>query len=126
VSLVSRISITSGEISVEAELNNTETAKRIIEALPIEGSAQIWGDEIYFDIPISVEAETDARADVEIGTVAYWPPGTALCLFFGPTPMSDGDQPRAASPVNVVGEISDDLEPLRQVRAGDHVVVAAT
>ncbi len=118
-----QISITSGDISVLAELNDSATARQILEALPFEGRAQIWGDEIYFDIPISTESEPDARADVELGAVAYWPQGTALCLFFGPTPMSDGDQPRAASPVNVVGEIIGDLDLLRQVRGGDTVLV---
>ena len=120
---MARISIASGDVSVTAELNDSSTAKQIIGAMPFEGHAQIWGDEIYFDIPVSAELEPDARANVELGAVAYWPTGTALCLFFGPTPVSDGDQPRAASPVNVVGEITDDLELLRQVRPGEVVIV---
>ena len=121
---MTRISIVAGDVSVEAELNASETASRVAEALPFEGVAQTWGDEVYFEVPVSMGTEPDARADVEVGDIGYWPTGSAMCLFFGPTPASDSDQPRAASPVNVFGEL-DEIEPLRQIRAGDLVRVTA-
>jgi len=88
-----------------------ETRRAIAAALPIEGSATRWGDELYFRIPVDVAAEPNARAEVEPGTIAYWPQGNALCLFWGPTPASTGSEPRAASPVNVVARL-DDIAPL--------------
>jgi len=88
-----------------------ETRSAIAEALPIEGEATRWGDELYFRIPVDVAAEPHARAEVEPGTIAYWPQGNALCLFWGPTPASTGSEPRAASPVNVVARL-DDIAPL--------------
>lgn len=87
-----RISITAGEVTLSAELNNSDTAARIAAALPIEATVNRWGDEIYFEIPVSATAQADTRQDVEIGDLAYWPPGKALCLFFGPTPVSQPGQ----------------------------------
>jgi len=84
-----------------------ETRRAIADALPIGGSATRWGDELYFGIPVDVPAEPNARAEVEPGTVAYWPQGSMLCLFWGPTPASTGSEPRAASPVNVVARLED-------------------
>ena len=120
-----RISITAGEVMLSAELNDSDTAARIAAALPIQATVNRWGDEIYFEIPVSATAQADARQDVEVGQVAYWPPGKALCLFFGPTPVSRGLQPRAASPVNVVGKLLGDPSLLRGVRDGDSVMVTA-
>ena len=103
-----KIIITAGDISLSAELNNNPTAQQIWEALPIEGVAITWGDEIYFDIPVVAEQEPDARADVAVGELGYWPVGHAFCIFFGPTPVSSGSQPRAASPVNILGNVLGD------------------
>lgn len=119
------IRITAGEFSLSADLNDSDTAARIAAALPIEATANRWGDEIYFEVPVSAAAQADARQDVEVGEVAYWPPGKALCLFFGPTPVSRGSQPRAASPVNVVGRLLGDPSSLRGVLDGDPVTVTA-
>ena len=116
-----RIKITAGSVTMEAALNDSETAVQIWEALPLEASAQIWGDEIYFEIPVQAGQAPDARADVEVGTLAYWPVGHAFCIFFGPTPASDGAQPRAYSPVNVVGQVSGDVTAFRGVSAGTRV-----
>ncbi len=110
-------------ISLSAELNEGATAQKIWEALPIEGSANTWGDEIYFDIPVVSEQEPDARADVAVGELGYWPVGHAFCIFFGPTPASTGDQPRAASPVNILGHVIDDATVLRSVRNGATVQI---
>ena len=105
---MNKVTITAGDVSLAAELNDNLTAQAVWEALPIEGSANVWGDEIYFDIPLSLELEPEARADVEVGDLAYWPAGPAFCIFFGPTPVSKGNQPRAYSPVNVFGRVLDD------------------
>ena len=110
-------------ISLSAELNESNTAQKIWDALPIEGRANTWGDEIYFEIPVVLEQEPDARADVEVGELGYWPVGHAFCIFFGPTPASTGDQPRAASPVNILGHVVDDATTLRNVRSGARVQI---
>mgnify|MGYP006297046921 CR=1 FL=1 len=93
-----------------------ETRRAIADALPVEGAAARWGDELYFDIPVDVPAE-NARAEVEPGTIAYWPQDSALCLFWGPTPASTDATPRAASPVNVVARL-DDVSPLADLPSG--------
>ncbi|UWG50416.1 Uncharacterized protein AArcCO_1103 [Halalkaliarchaeum sp. AArc-CO] len=98
-----------------------ETRSAIADALPVSGDAARWGDELYFEIPVEVPAE-NARAQVPVGAVAYWPQGNALCLFWGPTPASDGSQPRAASPVNVVAEL-EDVSPLTDLEGGATVRV---
>jgi hypothetical protein len=117
------IQIRAGDVSVAAELNDSPTAAAILAALPIEASGNRWGEEIYFSIPVKEKSAPDARADMEVGELAYWPPGTAFCIFFGPTPASDGDQPRAASPVNPVGRVIGDVEPLKGVRDGATVII---
>src|SRR5215813_9994346 len=90
---------------MQATLNRSRTARAIWDALPIEAGAQTWGDEIYFKIPVALP-EDDARAVVERGDLGYWPPGQAFCIFFGPTPVSQGDECRPASPVNVFGRVA--------------------
>ena len=115
---MAKINISVANVSLEAEMLDTPTASRILEALPFEGSASVWGEEIYFDIPLSLELEPDARADVEVGDLAYWPAGPAFCIFFGPTPVSTGDQPRAYSPVNIFGRVSGDTGKFKSVSNG--------
>ena len=101
-----RITVDDVELAADWTGENPETRGAIEDALPVSGDAARWGDELYFEIPVDVPAE-DARAEVPVGAVAYWPQGNALCLFWGPTPASAGPEPRAASPVNVVAEIED-------------------
>ena len=120
---MAKINISAGNISLEAEILDTPTASKILEALPLESSANVWGDEIYFDIPLRLEQEPDARADVEIGDLAYWPAGPAFCIFFGPTPVSTGDQPRAYSPVNVFGRVLGDARQFKGISSGTAVMV---
>jgi len=120
-----KILITAGKISLPAELNDSLTAKAIWEALPIEGSANTWGDEIYFDIPVNVPQEPDARAEVEVGELGYWHVGAAFCIFYGPTPASTGDQPVAASPVNVFGRVTGDATEFRKVSRGTKVSISS-
>ena len=116
------IKITAADIQLAAVLNDTPTADAVWGALPISASASVWGDEIYFRAPVQ-DDERDAVPVVEMGDVAFWPPGQAVCLFFGPTPMSVGDEIRPASPVNVIGKIEGDATALKAVRAGARVTV---
>ncbi|MGC9396122.1 MAG: cyclophilin-like fold protein [Anaerolineae bacterium] len=110
-----KITVTAGEVSMEAELNDSSTAQQIWDALPITGSANTWGDEIYFEIPLTVQQAPDARAEVEVGELGYWPAGHAFCIFFGPTPVSTDERPRAYSPVNVIGRMLGDATQFRAV-----------
>jgi hypothetical protein len=110
-----KITITAGELSLEAELNDSSTAQQIWDALPMTGSANTWGDEIYFEIPVTARQAPDARAEVEVGELGYWPMGRAFCIFFGPTPVSTDERPRAYSPVNVIGRVLGDATQFRAV-----------
>jgi hypothetical protein len=115
------IIITAGSVSLPAELNDNPTARQVWDTLPIEGRANVWGDEIYFEIPVRTAQEPDARADVEVGELGYWPPGNAFCIFFGPTPVSTGERPRAASPVSILGRVLGDATLFREVQGGSLV-----
>ena len=115
--------ITISNLSVSAELNNSVSADKIWEALPLSGSANVWGDEIYFEIPVSLKEVSDAQQEVDVGTLAYWPPGSALCVFFGKTPASTSDKPKAYSPVNILGSVDGDSKIFKIVKAGDQIVI---
>ena len=119
------IEIMAGEVALKAELNDGPTARKVADALPIEGQAQRWGEEIYFAIPVEAALEADAREEVEVGEIGYWPSGKAFCLFFGPTPASSGDQSRAASAVNILGRFGGDFSALSQVASGETVTIKA-
>ena len=119
-----RITIEAGSVAIAADLNDSPTAQLIWDALPITARANTWGDEIYFAIPVRADQEDDARADVFVGELGYWPVGSAFCIFFGPTPASTGAQPRAASPVNVVGHVLGDATEFRQVGGGTAVTLS--
>ena len=110
-----RISIRSGKVVAEAELNDSDCARAIAEALPIEAVAGTWGEEVYFDIGVSCDCDDSARQDMAIGELGYWPTGSALCIFFGTTPASTEDEPRAASNVNPIGRISSGAESLKKL-----------
>ena len=118
-----RIRIQAGAVTVAATLDDSPTAEAVWEALPITGQVQTWGDEIYFPIPVEAAEASDAQATVDKGAVAYWPPGSALCLFWGATPMSRGDEIRPASPVNVIGAMDGDPTVLARVSSGAEIVV---
>jgi uncharacterized protein len=119
-----RITISAGSVLMEADLNDGPTARKVWEALPIEARANRWGDEIYFEIPVSAAEEPEARAEVSVGELGYWPVGSAFCIFFGPTPVSRGLEPRAYSPVNILGRVSGDATGFRAVPAGAAVRLA--
>ncbi len=117
-----KINISAQPVVMEAELNNSETAQMIWDALPIEERGSTWGDEIYFSISVNADAENPQEV-VELGDVGYWPLGTAFCIFFGPTPMSQGDEIRPASAVNVIGKLIGDPKAFNQVKNGTTVKI---
>jgi hypothetical protein len=116
------ISIKAGIIQVQAELNSTKTAQALLQILPVKANVNTWGDEIYIDIQLSMDIE-DGKEVVKMGNVAYWPDGPSLCLFFGRTPASRGNEIRAASPVTVLGRILGDPKVLKSVRSGSVITI---
>ena len=116
------ITITVEDVRISAELNNSETAKKIWKVLPIEGNVNTWGDEIYFSTPVNAESE-NAKAVVSEGDLGYWPPGNAFCIFFGLTPASQGNEIRPASPVNIFGKVIGDPKVFKKVRSGKKIIV---
>lgn len=117
-----RIRITAGEVTATAVLNESDTARAIWEALPITARVNTWGDEIYFGIPVHLDEE-NAQEIVSMGDLGYWPPGHAMCIFFGRTPMSRGNEIRPASPVNVWGKIEGDATVFKKVPDGARITV---
>ncbi len=117
-----KIRIIAGKVEAEAELNDTKTAQTIWEALPIEGRINLWGDEIYFSIPLSLGLEAGQEL-VSIGDLGYWPDGNAFCIFFGPTPVSRGDEIRPASPVTVFGKVIGDTTTFKKIAEGTEITI---
>jgi hypothetical protein len=120
-----RITIRIGTLSLEAELNETPTAKKIAAVLPLRTSFNTWGDEIYFAIPVDATLDNSAQETVELGALGYWPPGKALCIFFGQTPASQPGKIRPASAVNVIGKVLGDATAFKAVMQEREVVVEA-
>jgi len=116
------IRITAGGVSATGELNDSRAAAAIAARLPIRARAETWGDEIYFGTGLALEAESPQEV-VALGDLGYWPPGQAFCIFFGPTPMSRGDEIRPASPVTVVGRVTGDPRVFATVRSGAGVTI---
>lgn len=117
-----KITITVNDVKMSAELNGSETAQKIWKTLPIEGSVNTWGDEIYFSIAVNVGLE-NAKVVVSEGDLGYWPPGNAFCIFFGTTPVSRGNEIRAASPVNIFGKIIGDPKVFKKVSSGEKIII---
>jgi uncharacterized protein len=122
---MSRVRFDFGTVQLDAELLNTPTAKAIAAALPITANALTWGEEVYFEIPVEVAREKDARAVVTPGELAYWPDGNAIAIGFGRTPISKGDECRLASPCNIWAKAIGDVMSLKTVRAGTKIKVTA-
>jgi hypothetical protein len=118
-----RIKIEAGNVTAVATLDDSATADAIWEALPITARGNRWGDEIYFGIPVQVAPADDARDVVEAGELGYWPPGSAFCIFWGPTPASQGEEIRAASPVNVFGRLEGDPKAFGAVAGGAKIKI---
>lgn len=119
-----RIRFSFGDLTLDAELLDTPTAKAVAEILPVTSSVLTWGEEVYFDIPLNVPREADARAVVTPGEIAYWPQGPAIAIGFGRTPISQGDETRLASPCNIFAKAVGSVKALGKVRAGTKVEVS--
>jgi len=119
-----KITILIKDVSVEAELADTACARAIANALPIETRPNAWGDEFYFTIPVALPLDETATTAVKVGDIGYWPPGKALAIFFGPTPMSDGADPVPASEVNLVGKILGDASALRNAKGAAKIRIS--
>jgi len=113
-----KIQIQAGNVIAEAILNDSLTAQKIWEILPLEAKGNTWGDEIYFAIPVKAPLEKTAQDLVQVGDLGYWPTGSAFCIFFGPTPMSRGEEIRPASAVNVIGKVAGDAKVFKKVASG--------
>ena len=122
--MVKNITIQAGDVLINAELNDTDTANTVWDALPIQANGNTWGHEIYFQIHVESSLE-NSQETVELGDLAYWPPGSAFCLFFGRTPASQGDEIRPASEVTVIGKMHGDIDSLKSVGSGSLIVIEA-
>ncbi|MBW1799814.1 MAG: hypothetical protein JRJ85_03700 [Deltaproteobacteria bacterium] len=120
-----KIKITTGTLTMEAALNDTPTAKKIGQALPIRSAFNTWGDEIYFEIPVDARLDESAREEVDLGDLGFWPTGNAFCIFFGPTPMSHSDKIIPASAVNIIGRITGDAAQFKKVKTETEIVLEA-
>lgn len=118
-----RILIQVGGQTVHGTLSENDTADQVWGALPIDTTVATWGDEFYFGIGLSLDLASDARSEMQVGEMAYWPPGNAFCIFFGSTPASHGDEPRAASAVNPFGMIDDDVDVLKGIPSGTRILI---
>ena len=121
-----RITISAGGVSTTATLNDSATADAIWAALPLAAPGNRWGDEIYCEIPVRLPQADDARQVLEVGELGYWPVGHAFCIFWGPTPASQGDEIRAYSPVNVFGRLDGDPLAFDPVPGGAEVKIERT
>jgi hypothetical protein len=118
-----KLKMTIGGIEITAELFDTPTADAIYQNLPFLSTARTWGEEVYFDTPVTSKNEADARDVVEAGELAFWLAGNAIAIGFGPTPVSQGEEIRLASPCNVWGRVVEDVRELMVVKDGDPITV---
>jgi hypothetical protein len=119
-----KIRIAAKNVEALAELKNTKTVVALTRVLPFESTAHRWGEEIYFDIPLDLELE-NGKEVLDVGDIAYWPPGKSMCIFFGPTPSSKGSEVRAYSAVSVFGKVIGDARIFRAVMEGERIRVEA-
>ena len=118
--MAKKIRISTSQVQMEVELNDSNTAKKIWRILPIEKEANRWGEEIYFSIPLKLK-EDNAKEIVQQGDLGFWPSGSCFCIFFGPTPISKGEEIRPASSVNVFGKILGDAKQFSKVKDGEKI-----
>jgi len=117
-----KLLLKSGSLSLTLDLQDTPTSRALFEAAPFEGHAQTWGEEVYFETPVSAKLEADAKQVVDPGTVCFWTQGDALALPFGRTPISTDARPKLANPCNVLGFLAD-FPSLRKIKSGDKIRV---
>ncbi len=117
------IKIRIGHLTLRAELFDTDTARGILSILPFKGRINVWGDEFYFEIPYRTGPDSTATRKVKVGDIGFWPPGNAVAIFFGPTPLSSGPDPVPASEVNIIGRILDDPRELVEVKSEEEIVI---
>ena len=117
------IRITAGEVELDAELLDSECACAVASLLPLSCPFSVWGDEFYFEVPLVKNRDETATTDVDVGTIAYWPVGRAVAIFFGPTPMSTGRKPVPADRVNIIGRVLGDAVMLRRVKGASHIEI---
>ncbi|MDD1645762.1 MAG: hypothetical protein LUP93_05565 [Methanomicrobiales archaeon] len=115
------IRITIGPVALDATLDDTPCADAIADLLPLHAPVHEWGEEFYFHLPVEMGADGTATMEVEAGDIGFWPPGPAVAIFFGPTPLSAGDRPVPASPVNLVGRVNGDPQVLRAARGKSEI-----
>jgi len=120
---MAKVIISAGTVSLTVETRDTPTAEALLAALPIRSKAHTWGEEVYFDTPVSVPREPDAKAVVVAGEIAFWTDGDAIAIGFGPTPVSRGEEIRLASPANIWADALDDVAALGSVRDGAAITV---
>ena len=120
-----KVHIEIGPLILDAELNDTPTAGKVADVLPLKTSFSTWGDEIYFTIPVEAELDESAREEVEMGDLGYWPTGAAFCIFFGPTPMSSEGKIVPASAVNIIGRVLGDATRLKEVMGEEEIRITA-
>jgi hypothetical protein len=120
---MARIRFAFGPLTLDAELLDPPTARSIAAALPLQARVMTWGEEVYFETPVQMAREPDARAVVTPGEIAYWPDGTCIAIGFGRTPISQDDETRLANPCNVFARALSDVKVLRAVKAGSSVSV---
>jgi len=117
-----QIIIKAGNVKAKAEIEDSGTADAIWQALPVKGTANLWGDEVYFEIPVDLELD-NGRELVSEGDLGYWPSGRCFCIFFGPTPMSKGSEIRPASAVNVFGKVIGDAKIFKRVKEEQTITI---
>ena len=118
-----QVRITVGNVRLRAELFDTACAKAIVERIPIKARPNEWGDEYYFEVPVAASLDETATTKVKVGDIGYWPPGRAMAIFFGRTPMSTGSDPVPASAVNLVGKIIDDATLLKKTKGAAEIII---
>jgi hypothetical protein len=118
-----QVKILVDHVELDAELFDTDCARAIGAVLPLEATPSVWGDEFYFEIPVQQSLDKTATTKVSVGDIGYWPPGSALAIFFGPTPMSQGTEPVPASAVNVVGKVHGDATILKSLKRSSRIAI---
>lgn len=118
------IRIAVGDLSIDGELNDTECARALVRVLPLTAAFRVWGDELHFDVPLEDELVVRPDKSVSVGDLGFWAEGQTLCIFFGPTPMSAGEEPVSAVPVTVVGSLQR-VEELRTCKDKGEITMLA-